>query len=103
MSCSWIKFLSILSWAWPDHLLRTHPLIKLLSSHTFQLQRRLFQGGSFSVGCLGNLRRHVITNVLVQGGHQHEALIHQLLDVLLVCLYALHAALTEARCSVPPH
>ena len=52
------------------------------------------------MGGLGNLGGLVVANVRVEGRDQHERLVHQLVDLLLVGLNAHHAVVSEGGAGV---
>ncbi len=85
---------------WSQHELRADPLLELLVVQKTEGDGGLLQGGALLVGLLGALGCVVVTNVGVQGGHQHQRLVHDGVDLLLVSLNANDAVLGEGDAGV---
>lgn len=83
-----------------QHVLRADPLVELLLVQVAQLQGGLLQRRALLVGRLGNLGRLVVPNVRVQRRHQHQRLVHDLVNVGPVRLDADDAVLAEGACAV---
>lgn len=82
------------------HLLRAHPLIELRLSQVTQLQRRLLQREALLVGVLCNVGSLVISDVGVQSSHQHQGVVHQLVDPPGIRLQTSQAVPDERLASV---
>lgn len=83
-----------------NHLLGSDVLVKLVGGESLELESGLLEGDSLLVGVLGNLGGHVVANLGVEGGHQHERLVHELGDSLLVGDDAVDAVDSERSRSV---
>jgi hypothetical protein len=73
------------------HALRDDRLIEFRPREQPELERGFAQGRAFFERGLGDLRRVVITNPRVQRRHQHQAMLHVILDALPVRFKAFHA------------
>ena len=65
-----------------------------------QVESLLKEGCPVLVGSLGDLGGLVVADVGVEGGDQHQRLVHQLADVLPVGLDADHAVVCEGHTAV---
>ena len=91
---------SFLELAGADHLFRLHPFVELRLSKVAKLECGLLESQAFLVGVLGNRGGFVISNVRVECSHQHERVVHQLIDALGVGCDAGKAVLHEGLGSV---
>src|SRR6185295_2158078 len=78
------------------HFFGLHPRVELFWRDEAQLHRRFLQRLAGLVGGLGDLRRVVVADMGVEGGHQHQRVLQVLADALAVGLDSLHAVLAEA-------
>ena len=85
---------------WSEHVLRPDPLLELFLSQVAEIESLLLQSRPVLVGGLGNLGRLVVADVRVEGRDQHERLVHQLVDLLLVGLDTHHAVVSEGGAGV---
>ena len=69
---------------WSEHLLRLDPLLELFLVKVSQVDGLLLQSGPILVGGLGDFGCGVITDVRVQGCHQHQGLMEELADPVAV-------------------
>jgi len=70
--------------------------VKVSLAQCVQLHRTFLQCQPLLMGILRNLRGHVIANDRVEAGHQHQALLHDGGDPLLIRLDALNKVPLEA-------
>ena len=91
---------SQLSSVWPEHVLWPDPLLELLLCEVAEIEGLLLQSRPVLVGRLGNLGRLVVPDVRVERRHQHQRLVHQLADLLLVGLNTHHAVVSEGGAGV---
>ncbi len=54
------------------HALGANPIIELIVRQVAQFKRRFPKGRSFFVRVFGNLGRLVVSDVVVEGRHQHQ-------------------------------
>jgi len=77
------------------HFLGANPRIKLLLCDEAELQSSLTQTDVFAVCRQGDLRRLLISNVWIEGGHQHQRVVEMFFDPFFVRLDADRAAIAE--------
>jgi len=78
-----------------QHKLGANPLLELLLVQQTKGDGSLHQSGALLVGLLGALGGVIVTNVGVQGSDQHQRLVHDGVDLLLVSLNTDDAVLGE--------
>src|SRR3990172_4795239 len=81
---------------WPDHALGPHQAVEFLLEHMAEPYRLLTQGGAALMRGLGDLARLVVADMRRKRRHQHERLLHMLLDALPIRREADDAFLAEA-------
>jgi len=78
-----------------NHQLRPDELVELGLRKGLELERALLQGDALLVRVLGHLGGHVVADLRIEAGHQHERLVEQLVDLLLVGLDTHYAVFLE--------
>merc|ERR1712241_663513 len=95
-----IKTIKVNRSVWPQHVLWPDPLLELFLREVAEIESLLLQSRPVLVGSLGNLGGLVVANVRVESCDQHERLVHQLVDLLLVGLNPHHAVVSEGGAGV---
>src|SRR5260370_32434552 len=73
---SWYRWSLEKTWSGPRHLLRPHPLIKLLPRKMPELQCGLAQADVFHMRGMGDLRGLVVSHLRRQRGYEHQRVLH---------------------------